>query len=285
VWLLGSPMSTLGLAISILHATSTVHAHGGTNVRPVKLVQGWAGDVNDLVAAAAVGSVAGYFTGSSIPEASVLYSQVACLVFLDKVQLVTIQWARVRALLRSSLLLPFTIVRGERRRRKQAELDRVNGVARPVAAWAGLNEHAALGAVAAFCASAYITPSGSWKRYRGGAALCGSNGRLQRSHLSSPASRLEPAGLQPRPLRTRVLLMSDEAGGPSRESDDAPISAAEALQDRLDKTGLVPTEPQGFDGSGFGGYLLPYAGGLVLTLLLTSAAFSALVLGSGSAPQ
>ena len=30
----------------------------------------------------------------------------------------------------------------------------------------------------------------------------------------------------------------------------------------------------GFDGNGFGGYLLPYAGGLLLTLLLTSAAFS-----------
>ena len=84
-------------------------------------------------------------------------------------------------------------------------------------------------------------------------------------------------------LRARPLLvMSDEA---DESESDEPTSAVDALQDRLDKTGLVPTEAQGFDGAGFGGYLLPYAGGLLLTLLLTSAAFSALVLGSGSAPM
>ena len=66
--------------------------------------------------------------------------------------------------------------------------------------------------------------------------------------------------------------------------DTTSTNAVDALQDRLDQTGLVPKEPQGFDGAGFSGYLLPYAGGLLLTLLLTSAAFSALVLGSGSAP-
>jgi len=36
----------------------------------------------------------------------------------------------------------------------------------------------------------------------------------------------------------------------------------------------------GFDGAGFGNYLLPYAGGAVLAIGLTAAAFYALISGT-----
>ena len=65
--------------------------------------------------------------------------------------------------------------------------------------------------------------------------------------------------------------MNEESDG---KSDEAPASAVDALQDRLDKTGLVPKEPQGFDAEGFGGYLLPYAGLVVGALLLAGGAFA-----------
>ena len=62
--------------------------------------------------------------------------------------------------------------------------------------------------------------------------------------------------------------------------DDAATDDAAASDDALK---VVPTEaeaqPSGFDGGGFAGYLLPYAGGGLLAIALASAAFSYIVLG------
>jgi alpha-galactosidase len=174
--------------------------------------------------------------------------------------------------------LPLRAVRTHKRRRKAAELQRTSEAGSTdddeEKLWVGFNEYAVVGGLAAFCVSAYCTPTGGgWKRLRGGSSFVPIEARRRDTTVKAVTQR---------PTRTPSVTMSDEADD---ESDTAPVNAAEALQDRLDKTGLVPTEPQGFDGDGFGGYLLPYAGGLILTLLLTSAAFSALVLGSGSAPK
>lgn len=242
-----------------------------------KLAKPWAGGLADLTVAAAVGGVAGQFVGSSI-DTHKLYSQVAVTMFLHKIGLVTIQWSRVRQLARCMIGLPLRAVRTQKRRRKAAELQRTSEAGSTdddeEKLWVGFNEYAVVGGLAAFCVSAYCTPTGGgWKRLRGGSSFVPIEARRRDTTVKAVTQR---------PTRTPSVTMSDEADD---ESDTAPVNAAEALQDRLDKTGLVPTEPQGFDGDGFGGYLLPYAGGLILTLLLTSAAFSALVLGSGSAPK
>ncbi len=54
---------------------------------------------------------------------------------------------------------------------------------------------------------------------------------------------------------------------------------AEQDEDDDSSTQAAPGGAGGFDGEGFGNYLLPYAGGVLLALALASAAFSALVLG------
>ena len=74
-------------------------------------------------------------------------------------------------------------------------------------------------------------------------------------------------------------------GGPpvqmmSVEDDDAtddPAASDDALKVEPSDKGAYP--PQGFDGDGFAGYLLPYAGGSLLAIALASAAFSYMVLG------
>lgn len=157
----------------------------------VKLVSTWAGDLGDMAAGAAVGSAAGYIVGSTVKSsvslAEAVYTQTVIIMMLNRLGLVKVEWVSVRTLVARIAGLPILSVRllvtrhmDEKRRRKEAELDRINHAAysegpRSDAARHPFNEHAAIGSLCAFAAgvslSSDVGVGDHWRRMRGGAYL------------------------------------------------------------------------------------------------------------------